>query len=59
MTVIVGYGDRFERLAEELRSKFNLTNSDSEIFASMTKRGFASVLGEDHVTEVLNGEGSE
>ena len=59
MTVIVGYGDRFERLAEELRLKFSLTNSDSEIFASMTKRGFASVLGEDHVIEILNGEGKE
>ena len=43
MTVIVGYGDRFERLAEELRSKFNLTNSDSEIFASMTKRLLRSI----------------
>ena len=52
MTVIVGYGDRFERLAEELRSKFSLTNSDSEIFASMTKKGFAAVLGEDHVTDI-------
>lgn len=59
MTVIVGYGDRFEKLAEELRSKFSLTNSDSEIFASMTKKGFAAVLGEDYVTEILNGEGKE